>query len=209
MKRLLAVLVGIMVASGAMADSIVAGGDAVASKPLQLSLTPSIAIHDRSETIEGLTLGLWSENPQAAFALGIVNGSTKESAGLSLGVVNYADSYKGMSVGILNYADSYKGVQGGLVNYTKQDLVGWQGGPLFGLLLSVVNYTGGTMNGFQCGVVNHAGNLIGLQFGVVNHATKVESGVQIGVVNLMPENEWFTGMPGELAPGMVLVNWRF
>ena len=74
MKRLLAVLVGIIVASGAMADSIVAGGDAVASKPLQLSLTPSIAIHDRSETIEGLTLGIWSENPQAALALGIVNG---------------------------------------------------------------------------------------------------------------------------------------
>jgi hypothetical protein len=179
------------------------------SRPMQLSLTPNFAIFDRTATIEGLTLGIWSENPQAALAIGIVNGSTGQSAGLSLGVVNYADTYKGMSVGVLNYANNYKGVQGGLVNYTKKDLVGWQGGPLFGLLLSVVNYTGGTMNGFQCGVVNYAGSLIGLQFGVVNYAAKVEGGVQIGVVNIIPQNPWFTGLPEELAPGMVLVNWHF
>lgn len=209
MKRIVAVLVGIVVASGSMADSIVEDGGSIDSRPIQLSLTPSIAIHDRSETIEGLTIGLWSENPQAAFALGIVNGSTKESAGLTLGVVNYADSYKGLSVGILNYADNYKGLQWGVVNYTKQDFSGWQGGPLFGLLGSVVNYTGGTMYGFQCGVVNYAGRLTGLQLGVVNYAATAESGVQIGVINIMPENEWFTELPGELAPGMVLVNWRF
>ena len=209
MKRLLAVLVGIIVASGAIADSIVAGGNAVASKPIQLSLTPSIAVFDRSETIEGLTLGIWSENPQAALALGIVNGSTKESAGLSLGLVNYADSYKGMSVGILNYADGYRGLQWGVVNYAKQDFSGWQGGPLFGLVGSVVNYAGGTMTGFQCGVVNYAGRLTGLQLGAVNYAATAERGVQIGVVNVIPDNSWFTELPGELAPGMILVNWRF
>ena len=59
MKQLLAALAAVAVASGALAGN----------KPLQLSLTPDIAIFDRSETIEGLTLGIWSENPQPALVL--------------------------------------------------------------------------------------------------------------------------------------------
>jgi hypothetical protein len=121
MRRLLAILVAVMAASGASA-----GG-----KPLQLSLTPDIALFDRGEAIEGLTLGIWSENPQSALALGIVNG-----------------------------------------------------------------------------VVNCAGRLTGLQLGLINYAATADSGVQIGLVNLIPQNPWFSGLPGEFAPGMVLVNWR-
>jgi hypothetical protein len=185
MKKILVLLSLALVAVGASAEP----------KAFQLSLTPGIAIHDRTEKIEGFTLGIWSENPQAAFALGIVNGSTGDSAGLS--------------VGILNYADSYRGLQWGVVNYTKGDTLGWQGGFCLGLLGSVVNYTGGTMKGFQCGVVNYAGRLTGLQLGIVNYAAKAETGLQIGVLNLIPENHWFTELPDELAPGMVLVNWRF
>ena len=185
MRKVLTVLVGVIVASGALA------GD----KPIQLSLTPEIALYDRSERIEGLTLNIWGENPQAGLALGLVNGSTGRSAGLT--------------VGILNYADNYRGLQWGLVNYTKGDLLGWQGGFCLGLLGSVVNYTGGTMKGFQCGVVNYAGRLTGLQLGIVNYAATAETGLQIGVLNLIPENHWFTELPDELAPGMVLVNWRF
>ena len=178
MKKLLAVLVGVMAAAGAMAGS----------KPIQLSLTPEIALYDRSETIEGLTLNIWGENPQTALAIGFVNGSTGRSAGLSLGV-------------ILNYADDYTGVQWALVNYTKGDFLGWQGG--------FVNYTDGLMKGLQSGVVNYAGRLTGLQFGFVNYAATAETGVQIGLVNLLPQNQWFTGLPDGLAPGMILVNWRF
>ena len=178
MKRLLIVLVGVMVATGALAQS----------KPIQLSLTPEIAIYDRSETIEGLTLGIWSENPQTALALGFVNGSTGRSAGLSLAF-------------ILNYADNYKGIQWALINYTKMDFLGWQGG--------LVNYTDGLMKGLQTGVVNYAGRLTGLQLGLVNYAATAETGVQLGLVNFIPQNRWFTELPDELAPGMILVNWRF
>ena len=158
------------------------------SKPVQLSLTPEIAIFDRNTTIEGLTLGIWSENPQKAFALGFVNGSSGDSAGFSLGF-------------LFNYADSYKGVQWAPVNYTKVDFVGWQS--------AIVNYTEGSARGLQTGLVNYAGNLTGLQFGVVNYAATANSGVQIGIINLIPQNEWFTGFPSELAPGMIIVNWRF
>ena len=171
-----------------MGVALVATGVMAGSKPIQLSLTPDIAIFDRTEMIEGVTIGIWSENPQTALALGIVNGSTGQSAGLSWAF-------------ILNYADSYKGVQWALINYTEMDFPGWQGG--------LVNYTKGSMKGLQTGMVNYAGKLTGLQLGLVNYAATAESGVQIGLVNIIPENRWFTGLPNELAPGMVFVNWRF
>ena len=167
---------------------LMASGALHASEPIQLSLTPEIAIFDRNTQIEGLALSIWGENPQTALALGIVNGSTGRSAGLSCSW-------------ILNYADDYKGVQWALVNYTKDDFLGWQSG--------FVNYSGGRMKGFQSGVVNYAGRLTGLQFGLLNYAETAEAGVQIGLVNIIPSNPWFSGLPDELAPGMIFVNWRF
>ncbi len=184
MKKLLAVLAGVISANSVMA-----------SEPVQLSLTPDFAIYARSERIEGVALSIWGENPQSAFALGFVNGSTGESVGLS--------------IGLLNYAENYTGLQWGLVNYATGDFTGWQGGFCLGLVGSVVNYTGGTMSGFQCGIVNYAATLTGLQVGFVNYVETPNSGVQIGIVNIMPENEWFTKLPDELAPAMVFVNWHF
>lgn len=177
MKRLIAVITGLMGVCAVMA-----------SQPIQLSLTPEIALFDRSERIEGLALSIWGENPQTALALGFVNGSTGDSAGLSLSF-------------ILNYADNYTGVHWAAVNYTENDFLGWQA--------AFVNYTGGTMKGLQTGWVNYAGKLTGLQFGFVNFAETAETGVQIGLVNLIPSNAWFKELPDELAPGMIFVNWRF
>lgn len=178
MKRILAVM-GVVLA---------AGGLLAGNAPLQLSITPDLALYNRHERIEGLTIGIWSENPQSALALGIVNGSTGNSRGLSLAL-------------IVNYADHYTGLQLAPVNYTKGDFLGWQAG--------FVNYTRGTMKGLQSGCVNYAGNLTGLQFGFVNYAETAITGVQIGLVNLIPSNDWFTDLPDELAPGMIFVNWRF
>lgn len=175
MRTTAAILVGIMGVSGVLA-----------SEPLQLSLTPKVALFGQDERIEGLALSVWGENPQSALAIGFVNGSSGASSGLSLG--------------LLNYADDYTGFQWAVVNYTEGDFLGWQ--------LSFVNYTEGTMKGLQSGFVNYAGKLTGLQFGFVNFADSAETGVQIGIVNVMPENEWFARLPDELAPVMVLVNWR-
>ncbi|HNX52229.1 MAG TPA: hypothetical protein PKI68_00635 [Pontiellaceae bacterium] len=185
MKKLLLILMSTIIAGGAMAGT----------KPFNLSLTPDVAVYDRNTVIEGLTLSIWGENPQTSFALGFVNGSTGQSAGLSLG--------------LLNYAENYRGLQWALVNYTGQDTSGWQGGFGFGIAVSALNYTGGTMKGLQTGVVNYAGKLTGLQLGLVNYAKTADAGVQIGLVNIIPQNEWFTRLPDELAPGMILVNWRF
>jgi hypothetical protein len=178
MRTACVVMVSLLVASGVMAGN----------KPLQISLTPDLALFDRNETIEGITLNIWGENPQRALALGIVNGSTGQSAGMSWAC-------------ILNYADGYTGIQWAPINYVKSDFLGWQAG--------FVNYTDGMMKGLQSGAVNYAGRLTGLQFGFVNVAATAETGGQIGIVNLMPQNRWFTGLPNELAPCMILVNWRF
>ena len=121
-------------------------------------------------------------------SLGIWNENPQ--TGFAWGFVNGAtgDS-SGLMLGVLaNYADSYTGVQlGAFVNYNKEKF-----------------------SGIQAAGFNYAGTLNGLQFGVINYAKTTEAGVQIGLVNIITANEkWFGNFPKELAPGMVIVNWRF
>lgn len=178
MRKVWIVFAGLFIAGAAMAQT----------KPFNASLTPDYSVYGRDVRIEGVTLSIWGENPQTSLALGFVNGTSGDSAGLSWGFV-------------LNYAEHYQGIQWALINSTKGDFLGWQGG--------LVNYTGGSIKGLQSGVVNCAGHLTGLQFGFVNYAETAKTGVQIGLVNLIPSNEWFSGLPDELAPGMIFVNWCF
>lgn len=178
MKKLLVVFTSLLIAGGALAQT----------KPFNASITPDYSVYGRNVTIEGLTLSIWGENQQTSLALGIVNGTTGNSAGLSWAY-------------ILNYGNNYKGIQWAPINYVKGDFLGWQGG--------LVNYTASSMKGLQSGVVNCAGTLTGLQFGLVNYAEEGVTGVQIGLVNLIPSNAWFSELPNELAPGMIFVNWQF
>lgn len=179
MKRL-ALVLALVVSAAVMAQS----------KPFQASLTPDIAIYDTTTLIEGLTLSIWGENPQRSLALGIANGSTGDSAGFSLGF-------------LLNYADSYTGVMWGAVNFTTGEVLGWQG--------AFVNYSEGSMKGLQTGWVNYAQRIKGLQLGIVNFAESVDEVlVQIGFLNIIRTNEtWFANLPDEMAPAMVIVNWKF
>lgn len=179
MKKLLAWLALALVSTSVMAGS----------KPFNMSITPEVAIFKRSTTIKGLTLSLWGENQQTSLALGIVNGSSGDSGGLSWAL-------------FLNYADNYRGIQWAAINYTEGDFFGWQDGFL--------NYSGGDMKGLQMGLVNYAGKLTGLQFGFVNYAKDADTGVQLGIVNIIRHNKnWFTELPQELAPAMFFFNWRF
>lgn len=166
------------------------------SEAFQASLTPDVAIHDRETRIEGLTLSIWGENPQSALSIGLINGATGTS--------------KGLSFGIMNYAERYSGAQWAIANFTSEDCTGWQGGPIFGLLISALNYCGGEMSGLQTGIVNLTGGMSGVQIGLVNYAQRLDSGLQVGLVNLIGNSSgWFANWPNEVAPGMVLVNWKF
>src|ERR1700761_8035086 len=73
------------------------------SSPIQLSLTPDIALKSRDTLINGLSLNIWGENPQHGVALGFVNGSTgDDSTGFTVGIVNYDDTYSGAQWGLVN-----------------------------------------------------------------------------------------------------------
>jgi len=162
------------------------------SHPFQASLTPDVAIYPKTAEIHGLSLNIWGENPQQGVALGIVNGSSGDSAGFTWGGFNYADSYTGVSWG--------------LVNYSRKNFVGWQGGLLF--LPCLVNVSQGEFTGFQEGIVNCAQEFHGFQLGLVNYTENLH-GVQIGLVNIAINNPWFDEFPDKLATGFPIVNWSF
>ena len=118
------------------------------SPPFQLSLIPDVAIHAKSTHIKGLSLGIWSENPQTAVAIGVVNGSTGESSGISLGfLANYAENYKGAHLAwIANYSSAkFTGLQLAGFNYAER---------LNGLQLGFINFAASTERGVQVGLIN-------------------------------------------------------
>ena len=197
MKKLMIVVLAATMVSGAYAKS----------KGFQLSLVPDVAIVDRDTEINGVSLGVWNENPSPQFQwqFGFVNGSTGDSVGVKWfiflpTIYNYAENYKGLSWGFANYASGdFVGAQWGAVNITAGDFVGVQWG--------AVNDTSGVYKGDQWGAVNYSQDRTGLQLGVVNWAQRSTQGIQVGLVNIIPENEWFSD--GDLAQGMVFVNWGF
>ena len=142
MKKLVLVLIGCFFATGALAETQV----------FQLSLIPDIAIHAKTTRIKGLSLSIWGENPQNAIALGVVNGSTGYSSGISLGLLaNYAESYQGAQLAwIANYASvNLTGFQLAAFNYA---------GSLHGLQLGLVNFAESSYQGVQIGFINIMNN---------------------------------------------------
>jgi len=178
-------MVGTAIATGAFAEK---------TAGFQLSLTPDIAIQDKDTAISGVSIGIWNENPSPKFnwQFGFVNGTSGDSAGVQWFVLLPT---------FYNYADNYKGLQWGWVNNTSENFVGWQNG--------LVNLTFGECTGFQSGVFNYAGTMTGLQLGFVNWAKIGKNCFQIGLVNVIEDNKWFSDFPGDLAQGMVIVNWSF
>jgi hypothetical protein len=183
MKRLMIAALVAVLAVGAYADS--AG--------FQLSLTPDIAIQDRDTAINGVSIGVWNENPSPKFQwqFGFVNGATADSVGVQWFV--FLPTF-------YNYAENYKGVQLAFVNYTAGDFTGLQWG--------FVNYAA-SMTGVQLGAVNVAKQATGFQWSVVNYAESAQNLFQLGLVNIIADNAWFSDFPADLAQGFIIVNWSF
>ena len=165
------------------------GGARAAEFAFQASLTPDHALHAKTNQINGITLNLWGENPQHAFALGFINGSTGESKGFSFSF-------------LVNSADDYTGVAWAPLNFSRKNFVGWQGG--------LLNYSEGTFSGLQSGWINlsYCKKFSGLQLGLVNYAENLR-GVQLGLVNVAVNNPWFKQFPDRLATGFPVLNWSF
>jgi len=138
MKKGLLVLVCCFFATAAFAET----------RGFQLSITPDSAIHSKDTRIGGVSLGIWSQNPQDAITLGVVNGSTGASSGLSLGLLaNYSETYKGAQLAfIANYASgNMTGLQWAAFNYATN---------LKGLQLGFINYADTCQKGVQIGLIN-------------------------------------------------------
>lgn len=163
----------VLALSCAFASGVMAAG-------FQASLTPDIAVQDRDTDINGVSIGVWNENPSSKFQwqFGFVNGATGDSTGVQWFV--FLPTF-------YNYAENYTGAQ-----------------------LAVVNYASGTFTGAQLGMVNVAKSFDGgLQWGLVNYAETAHNLFQLGLVNIIADNNWFTDFPSDLAKGMVIVNWTF
>lgn len=185
MKKLMITALGCALVSGSFAGS--AG--------FQLSLVPDVAIQDRTTEIRGLSLGIYNENPGKQWQIGLVNGATGDSAGFQSfipfvffpAIYNYTENYTGFSLGLVNYSSGeYTGLQWGAVNYANQ------------------------LTGVQLGLANIGKQIDGgFQWGLVNYAETAQNLFQLGFVNIIADNTWFSDFPSDLATGFVFVNWTF
>lgn len=114
----------------------------------QLSFIPDIALYPEKTEINGLALNFWGKNPQRSLNIGIANGSSSTSAGLSIALfMNYAENYSGAQIAPFNWVEKrFKGSQIGLANYAKR-LDG-------GVQIGFINYASELNSGLQIGLFN-------------------------------------------------------
>lgn len=169
----------------AMAAAAVMGAKA-ATTPVEVSLVCTPFSIPWCDDVSGLRLNLLSGINRSVSGLdvGTFADIVKEkSAGLQLcGFYNHVGSAVGnlQVAGLLNRCDGdYKGLQLASV-YNEV------GETLAGASVAVMNVAK-EVHGLQAGVFNDAATLTGMQFGLVNFASFAERGVQVGLVNVMPE----------------------
>ena len=165
-------------------------------------------IFGASQDFAGLDIGIsqYSAGDFTGVAVGGVNVAGGRILGGQIGLVNWGsdrnatweDRSTGAQIGIFNYAGAFCGLQEGVVNITPGGFCGLQSG--------IVNNSGNCY-GVQCGYyfifgVNIAdGNVRGCQIGLLNYAETMESGMQIGLINIISKNGW--------APVLPIVNGHF
>lgn len=149
-------------------------------KPIQISLIAPVQLYPVETSIKGLRINL---------------------------IYGKNESVAGLDIGLINEAGSFKGLQYGAVGITESEFVGWQNhfvnisnGSVQGAQTGLVN-TSHETKGFQYGLVNHADMMNGVQLGIVNYARQMSRGLQVGFVNIITEGGRFPVFP--------VVNWSF
>ncbi len=207
----------------ALACAISAGVAIADTTPVMVSLVTPVQAPSRDYDVGGFRLSLiYGECKDfAGLDIGIAQRATGDFTGIAVGGVNvtgggfyggqiglvnwsndteseWSSRSTGAQIGLLNYAGAFCGLQDGIVNVTSGAFCGLQGG--------FFNCAGETY-GVQCGAylilgVNVAyGNVRGCQIGLVNFADTMDSGLQIGLVNIIAHNGW--------APVLPVVNGHF
>jgi len=128
-------------------------------------------------------------------ALSLFNMNNYEFYGVSVDAIGYNRKVYGLEINALGAAtdEAMGGVQiSGLGNFIRDSLYGAQ-------LAAGVNMAR-NMNGFQFAIYNQTALLWGLQLGIVNYASACDHGLQIGLVNIIMDNQF---------PVFPIVNWYF
>ena len=191
--------------------------------PVMLSLFTPVQVPSSEYDVTGFRLSLLYGDCKSFTGLdiGLVDHTRRDFTGVQLGGVNVVeDQFRGGQIGLVNwishetrawerqsvgvqfgvfnYAGSFCGLQDGVVNVNNGKFTGLQSA----LLNSTVD-----LSGMQCGYylflgVNIAsGRVRGCQLGLFNYAEEMESGLQIGLVNVISRNGWLPVLP--------IVNGRF
>ena len=169
----------------AIAAVTVAAVAEAATTPLEISLICSPLSIPWCKDVSGMRLDLLSginENVSGLDVGTLANITEQKAVGLQLcGFYNHVGSGNGLfqAAGLLNRCDTdYKGVQLAAV-YNEV------GETLSGASVAAMN-TAKTTRGLQLGLFNTTDALVGMQFGIVNYAEDSDKGVQVGLVNVMP-----------------------
>lgn len=199
------------------ACALVAGAAAAEYTPVMVSLVTPVQAPSRSYDVGGVRLSLIygdchdftgldigvAQRTAGEFTgvgVGGVNIANGRLMGGQLGLVNWSSDMKnewgsrsaGLQFGLLNYAGSFVGLQDGIFNVSTAKFTGLQDG--------IVNYAC-DVEGLQCGFylllgVNVASGAVrGCQIGLVNFAETMESGLQLGLVNIIAKNGWLPVLP--------------
>lgn len=187
------------------------------SSPVMFSLLDPVQWPSSQSDVSGFRLSLlYGECADfAGFDIGLVGRATGDFYGLSfgganivsrrliglqVGLVNWNSNGDissdrrsiGVQYGFVNYVDSLLGLQNGWINMSSGNMSGLQYGPL---------NCAADVDGVQCGSllvlgVNVAvGSVSGCQIGIVNYAGRMESGVQLGIVNIIADGGFFPVLP--------------
>ncbi len=191
MYRLSVVLVLATLLAGRLATPAVAAE----SRPIQLSLVPSIQIFSEDTAIHGVRLAIVGRNREfLGLDLGLGLLTTGDFTGVGWGFANLVDGdVQGIQSGLFNQAGTMTGVQWGIINLVDTEFTGLQWG---GLNLMEQGHT----EGLLVGLVNVTEDMDGLQLGFVN-VTNTMHGLQIGLVNIIKGKDTLPVLP--------IVNWSF
>ena len=185
--------------------------------PVMVSLVAPVQVPSYRYDVTGFRLSLIYGDCQnfVGLDIGIVGNARKDFTGLAIGGVNIVgDRFYGGQLGLINWNSNDDlpwerrsiGAQLGLLNYADT---------FCGLQESLVNISGGKFTGLQTGFISCANDLYGLQcgfyfllgvnvvsgamrgcqIGLVNYAQRIDGGLQIGLVNVAPQNGWLPVLP--------------
>ncbi len=114
----------------------------------------------------------------------LVNITKGDTVGLVCGAFGMNRDYYGLQANLLGSMteNAFYGLSvAGLANYVSEDMWGWQ-------IAAGVNYAD-RVHGFQTSIFNMTKELRGAQLGILNYASTCSAGFQVGLVNLIMDNQ--------------------